>query len=92
MKRKLSTSPDTDTVIEAEVIAADQPHPPTSEPVGFIDTDELLRRLPVSRGTIRNWRKSGRLPYICLAGRRVLFDWESCRQALLRNQRGGGVQ
>jgi|ERR1039457_3017533 excisionase family DNA binding protein len=99
MKRKLATSPATETVVEAEVIDESPPqtrreflvtHPPPGEPGGFIDTDELLRRLPVSRGTIRNWCRSGKIPYIKTPGRRVLFCWENVANALRRMERGGG--
>ncbi len=91
--------PDTDTVVEAKAIDEVQSqtrpeflvaHPPPGEPAGFIDTDELLRRLPVSRGTIRNWCQSGKLPYIKTPGRRVLFCWENVANALRRMERGGG--
>ena len=63
--------------------------PPPGEPTGFIDTDELLRRLPVSRGTIQNWCRSGKLPFIKTPGRRVLFCWENVANALRRMERGG---
>ncbi len=63
--------------------------PPPGEPAGFIDTDELLRRLPVSRGTIRNWCRSGKIPFIKTPGRRVLFSWENVANALRRMERGG---
>jgi predicted site-specific integrase-resolvase len=55
---------------------------------GFIDTAQLRERVPVSSGTLFNWRKSGKIPYVAL-GRRVLFHWESVQSALLRAQRGG---
>jgi hypothetical protein len=59
------------------------------EPVGFIDTLELARRLNgVSPGTISNWWKAGKIPWIKTPGRLVLFDWESVKQSLLRTQRG----
>jgi hypothetical protein len=89
--------PDTDTVVEAEVIDENQPqtrrgflvaHPPPGEPTGFIDNAEMLRRFPVSSGTLRNYRESGKLPFVRL-GRRVLWHWPSVEQALLRMQRGG---
>jgi excisionase family DNA binding protein len=86
----VATKPDADTVVEAEVIAEDQPQPLPSERAGFIDIDELLRRLPVSRGTIRNWCRSEKIPYIKTPGRRVLFCWENVANALRRMERGGG--
>ena len=62
---------------------------PQLEPEGFIDTEELSRRLNCSVGTIQNWRRSGKLPYIKTPGRLVIFDWPSVKVALLRMQRGG---
>jgi len=56
---------------------------------GFIDEKELLKRLPVSRRTLFNWRATGKIPYVRLGGRRVLFHWPSIESALLRYQHGG---
>jgi hypothetical protein len=56
--------------------------------IGFIDEKTLLARLPVSRGTLSNWRAKGILPYIKV-GRRCLYEWASVQGALLRRQRGG---
>lgn len=53
----------------------------------FIDQKELLRRLPVSRRTITNWRRARKIPAIVI-GRRVLFCWDSVSQALRRLERG----
>jgi predicted site-specific integrase-resolvase len=58
-------------------------------PAGIIDEKEMLRRLPISRRTLWNWRTSGKIPYIQLGGRRVLYDWDCVRASLLRQQRGG---
>jgi predicted site-specific integrase-resolvase len=55
---------------------------------GFIDERELLRRVPVSRRTMFNWRESGKIPFVHVGGRRVLFHWPSVEQALLRAQKG----
>jgi predicted site-specific integrase-resolvase len=55
----------------------------------FIDEAEVLRRLPISRRTLFNWRTSGKIPCVRLGGRRILFHWPSVEQALLRQQRGG---
>lgn len=55
----------------------------------FIDQRELLRRLPVSRRTEYDWRRSGKLPFVNLGGRRILYHWPSVQAALLRLQRGG---
>jgi len=54
----------------------------------FIDEKQLLARLPISRGTLGNWKAKGLLPYIKI-GRRCLYDWASVQSALLRRQRGG---
>jgi excisionase family DNA binding protein len=56
---------------------------------GFIDEKEMLKRLPISRRTLFSWRKSGKIPFVYLGGRRILFHWASVEQALLRRQRGG---
>ena len=61
----------------------------TPDEAGFIDTEEMLRRLPISGGTLRNWRKSGKIPFCRLTGRRVLWHWPSVEAAILRMQRGG---
>jgi hypothetical protein len=60
---------------------------PSSE-AGFIDEKQLLARLPVSRGTLANWKAKGILPFIKI-GRRCLYDWPSVQGALLRRQRDG---
>src|SRR5262249_23651102 len=52
----------------------------------FITVNQLLDRLPISRRTLSEHRKKGVIPWINLGGR-VLFDWESVRAALLRQQR-----
>jgi predicted DNA-binding transcriptional regulator AlpA len=51
---------------------------------GFIDQKQLLARLPISRRTLFNWRTTGKIPYVRLGGRRVLFHWPSVEAALLR--------
>jgi len=56
-------------------------------PAQFIDQDEFLRRIPISRRTLATWRFSGKIPYVALTGRRVLFHWPSVEAALLRAQR-----
>jgi len=63
---------------------------PTAE-VGFIDEKQLLARLPVSRGTLGNWKTKGFIPYIKI-GRRCLYDWLSVQSALQRRQRGGSLE
>ena len=54
----------------------------------FINEKQLLARLPVSRGTLANWKAKGILPFIKI-GRRCLYDWPSVQGALLRRQCGG---
>jgi Helix-turn-helix domain len=61
----------------------------TTKLAAFIDEPELRRRLPVSRRTIHNWRRAGKIPSIVI-GRRVLFCWENVADALRRLERGGG--
>ncbi len=56
---------------------------------GFIDEKELLKRLPISRRTLYNWRTTGKIPSVRLGGRRILFHWPSVLAALLRKQIGG---
>jgi hypothetical protein len=56
-------------------------------PAGFISEGELLKRLPVCRRTLGNWKERGLIPYIRL-GRRVIYDWDSVRDSLLRQQQG----
>ncbi len=54
---------------------------------GFIDEKELLKRLPVSRRTLFNWRETGEIPFVRLPStKRVLFHWPSVESALLRKQ------
>jgi predicted site-specific integrase-resolvase len=57
----------------------------TPEPA-FIDQEELLRRLPVSRRTIFSWRSAGKIPFVRLGGRKVLYHWKSVESALIRHQ------
>jgi excisionase family DNA binding protein len=61
---------------------------PPSE-AGFIDTATILQRLPISRRTLATWLTSGKIPFVNVTGRRVLFHWKSVEEALLRLQRGG---
>jgi predicted DNA-binding transcriptional regulator AlpA len=55
----------------------------------FLAEKELLKRLPISRRTLFDWRTSGKIPCVRLGGRRILFHWPSVEAALLRQQRGG---
>jgi hypothetical protein len=97
-----ASKPDTATVIEAEIIDENQNQTrlpreyerrwETGEELkAFIDQVELLRRLPISRRTLANWRTAGKIPSIVI-GRRVLFCWENVSAALRRLEKGGGVQ
>lgn len=61
---------------------------PANTTPDFINEQELLRRLPVSRRTLFSWRMTGKIPFVRLGGRRVLFHWPSIEAALLRNQKG----
>lgn len=60
----------------------------TPEDADFIDTEAVLRRLPICRKTLHNWRRDNKIPYI-QTGRRVIYHWPSVQSALLRLQRGG---
>lgn len=53
----------------------------------FIDEMELLRRIPVSRRTIFNWRQAGKIPFVAI-GKRIIFHWETVERAILRMQKG----
>jgi len=58
-----------------------------AEAEGFISKEVLLQRLPISSGTLNNWMKNQKIPFVKIH-RRVLFDWPSVRQSLLHRQRG----
>jgi hypothetical protein len=60
----------------------------TEELKAFIDEQEMLRRLPISRRTLHNWRRTRKIPSIKI-GRRVLYCWENVADALRRLERGG---
>ena len=62
---------------------------PPGETAGFIDSGEMLKRIPVCLATLQNWRRAGNIPFITGPGRRVLYHWPTVEQALLRMQRGG---
>jgi hypothetical protein len=66
-----------------------QPQMAVPGQAGIVDEKEILRQVPVSRRTLFNLRQSGKIPYINLGGRRVLYHWPSVEAALLRQQRGG---
>ena len=58
---------------------------PASEEA-FLDEKEILRRLPISRRTLSNWKAKG-FPTIKI-GRRCLYSWNNVQSFLLRQQRG----
>lgn len=58
-----------------------------NEDTPFITERQLLKRIPISRRTLGLWRTSGKLPFVRVTGRRVLYHWETVEQALLRTQR-----
>jgi hypothetical protein len=74
--RKLKTS-----------FAAADPSQQNDTENNFKTVNQVLARLPISRRTLWELRKKGVIPWISLGGR-VLFDWESVRAALIRQQRG----
>ena len=60
---------------------------PYPEQLGFLNEKQLLMRIPICRRTLTTWKRKDIIPYVAVGGR-VLYDWQSCRQALLRRQRG----
>jgi len=56
----------------------------------FIDERELLKRIPVARRTLWNWRHQKKIPSIVI-GRRVLYCWDSVAEALRRLERGSNL-
>jgi predicted site-specific integrase-resolvase len=58
-------------------------------PGGFKSEKEILLLVGVSRRTLKSWRERGLIPYVKLPGsRRILFDWDSVKSALMRQQQG----
>ena len=75
-----------------EAAAAEWKAAQQSVMVPFLTLQQLRERLPLSERTIRGLIKKGLLPVISLPkSRRLLFDWETVRNALLRHQRGEGA-
>jgi hypothetical protein len=83
----LSVVPPASADVRDAGIRAEQNQTSAGE-AGFIDEKQLLARLPISRGTLGNWKAKGLLPYIKI-GRRCLYDWTSVQASLLCRQRGG---
>jgi predicted site-specific integrase-resolvase len=59
-----------------------------AEPETFLSKAELLQRLPISSATLNGWMRDQKIPFVKIQ-RRVLFNWENVREALLRHQKGG---
>ena len=57
-----------------------------TEPAGLLTVPELLARLRISRRTLHDHIRKGRIPAIRL-GKRILFSWPLVLSALLRQQR-----
>ena len=78
--------------LQIQVPPSTQPpaNPEPSQPGGpnFIAEMQLLEKLSISRRTLFQWRRSGKIPSAKL-GRRVLYHWPSVEATLLRCQRGG---
>lgn len=55
-------------------------------PPGFLTVNQILERIPVSRRTLGNHIRAGKIPVIKL-GHRTLFDWPCVRDSLIRQQR-----
>lgn len=60
---------------------------PSPEPARLLTVPELLARLRISRRTLHDHIRKGRIPAIRL-GKRILFSWPIVLEALLRQQRG----
>lgn len=59
--------------------------PAAEEADQFIDTETLLKRIPVSPKTLQNWRERGIIPYVQpVPGGRIVYDWQLVREALRR--------
>jgi hypothetical protein len=78
MKRKLLQLPATDSGAGHQ-----------TNPDEFIDGYEVARRIQVCKGTLDNWRKLGKIPWVVTPGRSIRYFWPSVRDAFLRMQRGG---
>jgi hypothetical protein len=56
------------------------------EYIGLLTVPEILPLLKISRRTLNSRIADGSVPAIKL-GKRLLFDWDSVRQSLIRRQR-----
>ena len=62
-----------------------------NEPAGLLTVPEVLARLRISRRTLHEHVKKGRVPAIRL-GKRILFSWPVVLEALLRQQRATAAE
>jgi excisionase family DNA binding protein len=83
--------PKTADAIQAIVGVPTTTKPDTAPaPLGFLDFKQLCERLPLGERTLRELIKRRLIPFVRLPGaRRLLFDWDNVRAALLRHQQGG---
>jgi excisionase family DNA binding protein len=58
----------------------------SNEPAGLLTVPELLARLRISRRTLYDHIRKGRVPAIRL-GKRILFSWPVVLESLLRQSR-----
>jgi len=58
----------------------------TTESAGLLTVPEALARLRISRRTLHDHIRKGRIPAIRL-GKRILFSWPVVLESLLRKQR-----
>jgi len=63
--------------------------PRSLETAPFINESECLRWVPVSRRTWFDWREKKKLPFIRVGKKRIIYNWNSVREWLLRQERGG---
>ena len=75
---------------ETSAAAPEKNSLPAANDTGFLDFKQLCERLPLGERTLREAIKRRQIPHVRLPGaRRLLFDWENVRAALLRYQKGG---
>ena len=59
------------------------------EAATIVDEKQLRKLIPLSRRTLFNLRRSGKLPFINAGGRRNLYHVPSVTAAFLRMQKNG---
>jgi hypothetical protein len=75
----------------AAVAETPQPAAPPEIQRDFLTTAELQKAvLPLSRRSILEWRKSGKIPAVVMGGK-ILYHRESVIAALCRRQAGGAA-